>query len=414
VPERPVCLLLSVGTELTEGTIQDAHLQFFGRELGRVGLELSVCVHTPDHREVFLRELERAASLAGVVIVTGGLGPTSDDLTRDVVAEAAGVELVYHPEIWAGLEQRFAGRRLVEANRRQCYLPAGFTILPNPHGTAPGFSGRIGGAMVFALPGPPRELQPMWRDAVLPVLASSWTLLEQEELRGVAHLIGESNLEDALSRCAVPGVSWGTRIADDRVAFVLRGGSAEARERFYASLRDLLGETHVRRGDRGAAQVLFDALAAAGARIATAESCTGGLVSAWLTDIPGSSAVFLGGVVAYADRSKAELLGVDTRAIEEHGAVSEEVVRQMAAGAARITGAEYGVAVSGVAGPGGGSPQKPVGTVWIAAVGPEGRSQAARFKFLGSRDAVRRRSASAACILAECLVAGRAWKLYEG
>lgn len=414
MPELPRCALLSLGTELTEGKIPDTHLQFFGAELLRLGLSLVSCVHAPDDREVFLRELRRAAAEADVVFVTGGLGPTSDDLTREVVAQVARVELVYYPEIWEGLERRFAGRRLAEANRRQCYAPSGFAILPNPHGTAPGFHGRIDRARVFALPGPPRELEPMFRDAVVPVLSASYSLLVPEETQGAAHLIGESTLEDALARCAVPGVAWGTRIADDRVAFTLRGGSAADRERFFGSLQALVGETHIRRGDRGAAEVLHDALRAAGARIATAESCTGGLVSSWLTDIPGSSAVFVGGVVAYADQMKTGLLGVDAGALARYGAVSGEVVRQMASGAIRLTGADYGLAVSGVAGPEGGSADKPVGTVWIAVAAAGGAGHAERFRFLGSRGAVRRRSASAACIMAESLVAGRAWKLYEG
>jgi nicotinamide-nucleotide amidase len=407
-------MLLSLGTELTEGKISDTHLQFFGRELRRLGLSLQECVHAPDDRELILRELRRAAGEADVVFVTGGLGPTSDDLTREVVAQVAGVELRYYPEIWEGLERRFSGRRLVEANRRQCFAPTGFAMLPNPHGTAPGFHGRIGGASVFALPGPPRELEPMFHDSVVPILADSFSLIVPEETQGSAHLIGESALEDGLARCAVPGVTWGTRIADDRVAFTLRGGSAADRERFFASLQTLVGETHIRRGDRGAAEVLSDALRAAGTRIAVAESCTGGLVSTWLTDIPGSSAVFVGGVVAYADSVKTGILGVETETIGRFGAVSGEVVRQMAAGAMRLTGSEYGLAVSGVAGPEGGSAEKPVGTVWIAVAAAGGTGHAERFRFLGSRGAVRRRSASAACIMAESLVAGRAWKLYEG
>lgn len=403
-----------MGTELTEGKIPDTHLQFFGRELLRLGMSLVECVHAPDDREVFFRDLCRAAGEAEVVFVTGGLGPTSDDLTREVVAQVAGVELHYHPDIWEGLERRFAGRRLAEANRRQCYAPSGFAILPNPHGTAPGFHGRIGGAMVFALPGPPRELEPMFHDAVAPILTAALSLLVPEETPGSAHLIGESALEDALARCAVPGVTWGTRIADDRVAFTLRGGAAADRERFFDSLQALVGETHIRRGDRGAAEVLSDTLRSAGARIATAESCTGGMVSTWLTDIPGSSAVFAGGVVAYADRVKTGLLGVDPETVARSGAVSEAVVRQMAAGVLRLTGSEYGLAVSGVAGPEGGSADKPVGTVWIAVAAAGGAGRAERFRFLGSRGAVRRRSASAACIMAESLVAGRPWKLYEG
>jgi nicotinamide-nucleotide amidase len=330
------------------------------------------------------------------------------------VAEAAGTELVYYPELWAALEKRFTGRRLPETNRRQCAAPVGFALIENRHGTAPGFQGRIGAAVVVALPGPPRELQPMFRESVLPLLGDLFTPVVLEDSQGTAHLIGESALEEALARCAVGGVAWGTRIADDRVAFYLRGGTAESREAFFAALRALVGETHIRRGDRGAAEVLHDALRASGTRIATAESCTGGLVGTWLTDIPGSSAVYVGGVVAYANETKRSLLGVQSAILERHGAVSREVVEEMAAGVLERTGADWGLAVSGVAGPDGGTPDKPVGTVWIAVRSRGGEGLTEGFHFPGSRDAVRRRSASAACIMAECLIAGRAWKLYGG
>jgi nicotinamide-nucleotide amidase len=406
--------MLAVGTELTHGKIQDSHLQFIGRHLVRLGLALRSSVHLPDDRALFLSELRRVAAEAEVVFVTGGLGPTSDDLTREVIAEAAGVELVYYPAIWQALEQRFTGRRLPEANRRQCYAPAGFTVIENRHGTAPGFHGRVGGALVVAMPGPPRELEPMFADDVIPLLAAGFSVAPEEETAGTAHLIGESALEDALIRCAVPGVSWGTRIADDRVAFYLRGGTAGAREAFLAALERSVGPVHIRRGDRGAGEVLLDALRGSGARLAVAESCTGGLVSKWITDIPGSSAAFLGGVVAYANSLKCGVLGVDAATLERHGAVSAEVVEAMADGVLRLADADYGLAVSGIAGPDGGTAEKPVGTVWIAARSRAGGGRTERFFFPGSREAMRRRSASAACILAECLVAGREWRLYAG
>ena len=413
MPEPVRCVLLSVGTELTEGKIQDSHLQFFAQELTRRGVTIERCVHLPDKRPLFLNELLRSVSDAEMVIVTGGLGPTSDDLTREVVAEAAGVGLSYYPEVWEALERRFAGRKLAESNRRQCYAPLGFGLIENRHGTAPGFHVRIGKAIVLALPGPPRELQPMFRDGVLPILRESFTLAAEETLEGTAHLIGESLLEDALSKCAVGGVEWGTRIADDRIAFSLRGASAEERERFYSSLVSLVGETHIRRGDRGAAEVLLDALLSDHATFAVAESCTGGTVSKWLTDVPGSSKAFLGGVIAYANSVKQALLGVSAELLAEHGAVSAEVAEAMSRGAIRLTGARYGLAITGVAGPDGGTADKPVGTVWVAAASARGELRVELFRLPGSREAVRRRSASAACIMMECLVLGRDWKLYD-
>jgi nicotinamide-nucleotide amidase len=401
-----------VGTELTEGRIQDAHLRFFGQELTRLGLTVTRCAHLPDDRALFRAEVDRSVAEAEVLIVTGGLGPTSDDLTREVVAEAAGVGLHYHPEVWSALEARFAGRRLAEANRRQCYAPEGFVLMANPHGTAPGFRGRIGGVHVYALPGPPRELGPMFRDEVEPCLRREISLSPVEETRGSAFHVGESNLEDALARCSRPGVAWGTRIADDRIVFHLRGGTARDREAVLTDTQALVGATHIRRGDRGAAELLFDALVEARARLIVAESCTGGLLSTWLTDIPGSSRVFDGGVVAYSNELKQAILGVPGTMLLTHGAVSKEAVLEMCRGALRLGDADYAVAISGVAGPDGGTEDKPVGTVWIAVAARTSEPTAECFLFRGSREAVRRRSASAACILAECLVTGKGWKPY--
>lgn len=414
VPEASRCAILSVGTELTEGKIQDTHLRFLGRELASRGAHLERCVHLPDERDAFRAELRRLASDMDLVFVTGGLGPTSDDLTREVVAEAAGVELVYHPQVWADLERRFAGRKLAEANRRQCYAPRGFELLPNRHGTAPGFLGRVDRALVVALPGPPRELEPMFAEVVVPRLGDHLATSSPAEVVGTAHLVGESLLEDAFRACAVAGVRWGTRIADDRIAFYLRGGDDSAREAFYAALVRRVGETHLRRGDRGAAEVLTDALRSARARLAVAESCTGGLLSTWITDLAGSSDVFSGGIVAYSNDLKTALLGVPARTIEAHGAVSEEVALAMAVGALPLGPSDWSIAVSGVAGPGGGSEDKPVGTVWIGVASREGTRRARRFYFPGSREAVRRRSASAACIFAECLITGKVFELFEG
>ncbi len=197
---------------------------------------------------------------------------------------------------------------------------------------------------------------------------------------------------------------WGTRDEVDRIAFTLRGGSEDDRAGTFAELQRRVGEQRVRRGDIGPARALFDALRGTGTTLATAESCTGGLLSSWITDLPGASGVFVGGVVAYANEVKFDLLGVEPRVVERDGAVSREVVEAMARGVIAATGSDYGIGLSGVAGPDRGDSEKPVGTTWIAATRSGGQPVSEEYLFSGGRGSVRRRAAAAACLMAEALV----------
>jgi nicotinamide-nucleotide amidase len=425
VCEGKTAVILSAGTELTEGIIQDTHVRFLASELTSMGMVVLRGVQVPDDPAAFQDELGRAVRDACLVIVTGGLGPTADDLTREVVASAAGVGLEFHPEVWEGLLRRFAGRKISDTNRKQAMAPSGFELLPNPNGTAPGFLGSVGDAFVAALPGPPSELRPMFAASVLPKLRLRFGGPgEGDILWGTALMVPESSLEEALKTCSgaaaspsasqpaglPPGaaaVRWGTRVDEDRIAFSLRGGTAEDRSALFERLVAHLDPIRIRAGDTRPAQALTEALLSSKATLVTAESCTGGLIGKYMTDLPGSSRVYWGGYAAYSYEAKQRLLGVDAGLLERHGAVSEHAVRAMAEGSLAASGADASIAVSGIAGPDGGTPEKPVGTVWIA-VGLRGKDCAVRlFSFSGSRDMVRRRTAVAAMLFAESRLRGR-------
>jgi PncC family amidohydrolase len=230
---------------------------------------------------------------------------------------------------------------------------------------------------------------------------------EGEILWGTALMVPESNLEEALQKNARAGIRWGTRVDEDRIGFSLRGGTAAERDGFFRGLTDALGATRIRLGETRPAMLLTDALLLKKGTLVTAESCTGGLIAKYMTDLAGSSRVFWGAEVAYANEAKQSLLGVSSEVLQAHGAVSEEAAVAMARGARAASGAMVAIGVTGIAGPDGGTAEKPVGTVWIA-VDLQGRECAARvFNFSGSRDMIRRRSAVAAMLFAEAQILGR-------
>ncbi len=363
-------------------------------------------IQIPDILGVFKAELGRAAEECSLIIVTGGLGPTSDDLTREAIAEAAGTELVFQQSIWEDLKKRYSGQKIAETNRKQAYIPQGFKILKNPVGSAPGFYGRINKSLIIALPGPPGELEAMYTSGVERLIENLFSLTVEQVLTGTAMLIPESRLEEELQKCPGRSVTWGTRVTDDRIAFYLRGGSEEERKAVFSCLQESFGSLYIRRGDVEPAQLLSRALRSQGLKIALAESCTGGLLGKWLTDLPGSSDIFWGGVTAYSIQAKIDLLGIDNRLVAEYGAVSSETAAAMTEAILKHCQADVGLAVTGIAGPGGGTAQKPVGTVWISFKWGDRKPLCRLFQFHGSRDQIRRKTAVAAFLLAESELKG--------
>ena len=364
--------IINTGTELMLGGTVNTHLAFIARELFPLGLRVQRQVTVPDG-EAIRDALRDTFSKADIVLVTGGLGPTTDDITRDIVADLLGLKLEHDEEIWLAIQERFRRRALKMSERvsLQALRPREAAVLWNPHGTAPGLHfpamPERGTPHIFLLPGPPRELMPMVREKLLPILASLLPPGEVQELRVFRVLgIGESLVEELVGEDIIAmglEVGYCARPGEVDVRLI---GPAGVLDRADALVRERLGKWIFTSDERELPNVVVEKLTALGKTIATAESCTGGFVAHQLTNVPGSSKVFLAGYVTYANEAKTAALGVDAALIEKHGAVSETVAQQMAEGALKKAGANFALATTGIAGPDGGSAEKPVGTVFVA------------------------------------------------
>jgi nicotinamide-nucleotide amidase len=394
--------ILTIGDELCRGEIVDTNSSWIAARLWEMGVTVTWMTSCRDDRADMLRAFAQAAARAQVVVVSGGLGPTEDDLTVDVLSEAAGVEPAVDAASLARMEARFAkaGYALTPNNLRQCRTPAGAESYGNPVGQAPGFGLKLGEAWVFAMPGVPRELHAIFEQSVAPRIAGLAASSERIAKR-VFRVFGkgESHIDHALSGLSdgVAGatVHYQVVFPETLVKLIVRdadAAAAEARvEAMAGALRERLGETAYASGDESMAQVVGRALRETGATVALAESCTGGMLGSLLTDVPGSSDYLTCGWVVYDNAAKARELGVSEETLRAHGAVSEATVHAMARGARARAGTTWGVAISGIAGPGGGSEEKPVGLVHVAVAGP--REAHRRFVFPGPRDMVRRLAA---------------------
>jgi nicotinamide-nucleotide amidase len=369
--------ILTIGDELLRGEIVDSNKSFLSERLLRIDVEPRYHTSVRDDPADMTDAFRRAARRSAVVLVSGGLGPTRDDLTVEVLAETFGRKLRLHEPSLAAIEAFFArfGRVMAENNRKQAFLPEGAEVLPNPIGTAPGCMLEAEGAVFFCMPGVPGELMRMMDEEVLPRLAArigpaGGTVVRATLLRTFG--MGESNLDAELADLARDEhVSLGFRTAfpDNYLRPVARGATeAEAQahlDRVCAAIEARLGPLVYGRDAETLEQVTGRLLAERGMTVAVAESCTGGLLGARLTAVPGSSRYFLGGVVAYANSAKQALLGVSEALLAEHGAVSEPVARAMAEGVRKRFGADLALSTTGISGPEGGSEEKPVGLVWI-------------------------------------------------
>jgi nicotinamide-nucleotide amidase len=366
--------LVNTGTELLLGDVQDAHLAFIAREIFPLGLRIEERRTVPD-TDAIGRTLVELFPRYEMVFVTGGLGPTSDDITRETVADLLGLELRQHPELLESLRQRLRVRGIKWAAgiARQADVPAGAQVLPNENGSAPGFylkaniNPRISSPHLFVLPGPPRELQPMFRKYVMPILRSLAPSSAIEQLIYKIAGMGESTVEEAIGEkvLAIPGIELGycARPGEVDVRII---GKPEAIQQADAIIRSALGFSIFSTADETLEEVVVRLLTKCNKTLATAESCTGGLIANRITNVPGASSVFIAGYVCYANQAKIDMLDVDPKLVERHGAVSESVARALAEHARARARCDYALATTGVAGPTGGSPQKPVGTVYVA------------------------------------------------
>ncbi|MCP4004033.1 MAG: competence/damage-inducible protein A [bacterium] len=402
---REAAWIVTIGDELLRGEIVDSNKSVLSERLLRLEIESARHVTVADDAAAIREVLREAASRARIVLVSGGLGPTRDDITSEVAAASFGRKLVRDPESLEhikGFFRRFQ-REMAENNAKQADFPEGAEPLPNPAGTAPGFmldvdpvTGAAGSAdptLLFFMPGVPRELYRMVDEQVLPRIAS------RIDRRGVvrATLVrtfgqGESNLDRILDDLARDDpdtdIGFRTQFPDNLVRVRVRAESAaDAEEKLRSVLDEIagrLGDVILGESDRFMHEIVGELLLERDKTLAVAESCTGGLIASRLTDVPGSSAYFLQGVVAYANEAKVRELEVDAATLEQHGAVSEPVARQMAEGVRRRSGSDIGLATTGIAGPGGGTPEKPVGTVFLALADAEG-TVAMRYDLMSER-----------------------------
>src|SRR5476651_1226151 len=399
--------IINTGTELLLGRVTNTHLGFLAQSLFGLGLRVERQVTVPDGVAI-AEALTEAMTRSGLIIVTGGLGPTSDDITREAAAEAFGRKLIFHPEILDGIAAKFARRNLAmnDLQRPQAMVPEGGVALENPNGTAPGLIIENDKTVAVLLPGPPGELRPMWTNEALPWLrknfSHSLTPVHEVTLRilGIGETRVQILVEDEVKAlgpvevgyCARPGEVDLRLIAPDEN--LVRKAADLARAK--------LGDVIYAEGVETMEQVVVRLARAAGKTVATAESCTGGLVASRITNVSGSSEMFRYGWVTYANEAKMTQLGVPAELLEKHGAVSKEVAQAMAAGALRGSGADLAVAVTGIAGPTGGTPEKPAGLVYFAIAGKDGRTRVVErtlsrtremFKYMASQialDLVRR------------------------
>lgn len=375
--------ILCIGTELLLGNITNGNARWIAEQLAALGIAHHRQAVVGDNRERLIAELQAAAQRCQVLITTGGLGPTPDDLTTEAIAAAFGAPLVEHPQVWAEIQARLAarGRPCAASNRRQAFLPEGAALLPNPTGTAPGmiWSPRPG-FTILTFPGVPSEMRAMWQATAASWLQATglaegvfasrmlrfWGIAESDLAERMADLLEASN----------PTVAPYAGSGEVKLRITARAATAAEAEQLLApveqEIRARTGRLCFGENEDDLASVVLEQLRLGGHTLAVAESCTGGGLGAALAAVPGASDVFLGGVIAYANRVKQELLGVPAEQLASHGAVSDSVAQAMAVGVRRATGADWALAITGVAGPSGGTAEKPVGLVHIAVAGPDG------------------------------------------
>lgn len=396
--------LLTLGDELLLGLTANSHLTWIGEQLGRRGVLLQRNVTITDEADAIAAQFRESWARADVVITTGGLGPTCDDRTREVLAGLLGQKLVFDPAVEQAIRDRFAkfNRQPTANNLKQAYKFERGEVLPNANGTAPGLWVEQDGRVLVMLPGPPNELQPMFTEQVLPRLAALGLLVNHEayvQIRtaGVGESLLETRLEPVFAKYPGLGIAYCAHLGqvDCRISSPDGRYEMDVLQNIAQGCADLLGPDFVCLGHDSMTKVVADALRAQGRTLAVAESCTGGLLANSFTDICGASKFFMGGVVSYSNDSKMLLLDCPECLLSQHGAVSPECAVAMAAGVAEQLGADYGVAITGFAGPAGGGGDNPVGTIYVGIHSPGG-DWAKKLTYPGPRCTVKQRAVTAA------------------
>jgi len=410
--------IVSVGNELVQGLVLDTNVAYLSAQLNEMGIPVAETVVIGDEMDLLVREFKRLSTLGQIIVVTGGIGPTKDDLTRQAIADAAGLRLVLHEDILEGIRERFRlrGIPMPESNRLQALIPEGARVLHNSRGTAAGFLVKLGTSYVGVMPGVPHEMKAMWCEQLRPALseiAGGEGVLMTRSLKcfGAAESWIDEKIGDLMAPNLNPLVGLLAKGGVITVKFTARASSAEEAGEIIAKakadVRKRLGSFVFGEDEDELEHAVARLLEGKGATLALAESCTGGMISAALTSIPGISRFYLAGIVCYSNESKVRELGVAEELIRQHGAVSEEVARAMAEGARKLTGADYALSVTGIAGPSGGTPEKPVGLVHMALASREG-TVARKAIIKGDRHFVRELSTKSALNLLRLRLMGEA------
>jgi nicotinamide-nucleotide amidase len=396
--------IISVGTELLLGQILDTNAVFLSRELASLGIGLYRRSTVGDNPQRLRQAVEEALARAELVITSGGLGPTDDDLTKETVAQVLGLSLIPDRSSLEWIQDYFAkmGRKMTENNYKQALIPEGGEALPNLHGTAPGIVVRYKEKLIICLPGPPRELKPMFHDYVSPILRteSKGVILSRVlKLCGLGESAVAEEVADLLANQTNPTLAPLASEGEVQLRLTAQANVMDEAVRLLdeleAKVRERLGEAIFAVDEETLEQVVVRLLTQRRERLAVAESCSGGLLADRITDVPGASAVFDRGVVTYSNRAKEELLGIPAAVIAREGAVSPEVAHLMAQGVRKKSATEWGVGITGIAGPGGGTEEKPVGLVYLALEGPE-VSLVRELRWRGERSLIKRRTTQAA------------------
>lgn len=394
--------LIVTGDEILTGKQKDRHIPFINQTLVNIGMECRCCFVIGDHSTTLSSIVRESLQAAPIVIVTGGLGPTLDDITREALSEATGVALHTDQQAMQELKERFIaiGRPMTENNKQQALVPVSGRFFSNPNGTAPGLVFELGKKVAIALPGPPRELEPMVHNQLIPFFRNRYAI-PQTYLSSKMYFscMGESNIDmvvrEKLGKVGGLRVSSISHLGTIDLTLSLPDHGSESQkllEHCTETIREELGDYIYSYSSDSLPETVGRLLRERGETLAIAESCTGGLLGSQITAIAGSSDYFLGGVIAYNNAIKVNILGIEPKIIEEFGAVSTECAAQMAKGVRDLFNSTWGIGITGIAGPGGGTKEKPVGTVFAAVGCRDGAVYPLSMKLFGSRDAVRQRS----------------------
>jgi nicotinamide-nucleotide amidase len=393
--------IITIGTELLLGEVVDTNSCFIAEKLSQFGINLYWKGTVGDNWTRICTAIGKALERSDVVIISGGLGPTQDDLTKEVVAAVVGEKLVLKPEALKQIEQRLKarGRAMSLSNSRQAYFPETAEIIPNPIGTAPGVWWEKGSKTIICLPGVPAELKMMMEESVIPRLKQKGNLKQLftrvMRFRGIGESAVEDTLHEMIQSQTDPTLALYASHGEVHLRIrTMQNTSREAEVLIMPieeKVRELLGN-YIYKLRPEASELIPELLVRRKQTLSTAESCTGGLIAGTFTNKPGSSQYFSGSVVSYSNQVKMKLLSVREEDLQTYGAVSEPVALAMVHGVRALIETDYAIAVTGVAGPGGGSTEKPVGTVYIAVEGPDDRQLVKRFQFIGDRSDIRSRT----------------------